>query len=184
MQNPFPNYQAIHDELMRTIIEVKDFPQPGISFQDVTPVFEHPALALSMIKCMAAEFSKMQIGGIAGMESRGFLFGMALALELQVPFILLRKKGKLPRKTRHIEYTLEYGTGILEVHESSIRPGQRILIHDDVLATGGTADAAAQLIQSCGGEVCGFSFIMSLDFLGGKKRLDHFGLPVHTFANL
>ena len=116
-------------------------------------------------------YQSESIDAVAGIESRGFLFGYPLAMELGVPFILIRKKGKLPYKKRSHSYELEYGSAVIEMHEDAVKTGQKVLIHDDLLATGGSASAAAELIKKCGGSVFGFNFLVALDFLKGDEKL-------------
>ncbi|MCY1543922.1 Adenine phosphoribosyltransferase [compost metagenome] len=129
---------------------------------------------------MVSQVKDLKIDVVAGIESRGFLFGLALAQALDVPFVPIRKAGKLPYKTVQQSYDLEYGSATLEVHEDAFTAGHRVLIHDDLLATGGTVVAASQLVQQLNAEVAGYSFLISLDFLNGKSRLDAFS--VHTFS--
>ena len=147
-----------------------DFPKPGILFKDITPILLDPILLKDMITEMAYQFKDVKIDAVAGIESRGYLFGVLLAQKLQVPFIMIRKEGKLPSKTIKESYDLEYGSATIEVHEDAIVEGSHVLIHDDLLATGGTALAAASLINQKG-HIAGFSFIIDLTFLEGSKKL-------------
>ena len=157
------------NEIVRTI---PDFPQKGILFKDITPVFLYPELCNEIVETLAAEALKNgTVDAIAGVESRGFLFGILLAQKLSVPFHLIRKKGKLPGETIQHTYQLEYGSATIELHKGFVKPNQHILIHDDVLATGGTAAAAAALIAQEGGIVSGYSFLIELSFLNGRKLL-------------
>lgn len=156
------------------IRDVPDFPKEGILFKDITPVLEDPGLCSDVIREFAQRLAPMQIDAIAGVESRGFLFGMPLAIHMGLPFITVRKKGKLPYKTVSYSYDLEYGSAEIEVHEGSIRPGSRVMVHDDLLATGGTAAATAELIKSQGAEVAAFSFLVELAFLEGAKKLEQY----------
>ena len=130
-----------------------------------------PILSVDVLDHLVEIYKDQELDAIAGIESRGFLFGYPLAMRLGLPFILLRKKGKLPYKKITYEYHLEYGSAAIEMHIDAIHPGQRVLIHDDLLATGGSAAAAAELIQQCGGQVAGFNFLVSLDFLCGNEKL-------------
>ena len=159
------------DQAIRTI---PDFPKPGIQFKDITPILRDAKLCKEIAVELAKPYREQTINVVAGIESRGFLFGMLMAQELDCAFAVIRKKGKLPHKTVEIEYALEYGSAIIEMHEDEIQSGQRVIIHDDLLATGGTASAAAQLIQKVGGEVAGFSFLIELEFLQGKSKLESF----------
>ena len=165
------------------IRDIPDFPQPGILFKDITPILLDPALCSDIVGAIHQDFSGQKIGGIVGVESRGFLFGMMLAQRFQVPFIPIRKKGKLPYRTVSYEYKLEYGSATMEMHEDAIEPGTRILVHDDLLATGGTAAAAAELIRHLRGEVDGFSLVVSLDFLNGRDKLNPYGAPVKALVS-
>jgi adenine phosphoribosyltransferase len=158
-------------EIRNHIRDVNDFPKEGIVFKDITPIFQNPELCKSIVLRMAEECRKLNIDVIMGVESRGFFFGLPLSWELGVPFVPVRKKGKLPYKTVSYDYDLEYGSASIEIHNDAIEAGQRVLIHDDLLATGGTAAAAAELVKMCGAEAVGFSFLVALDFLNGKDRL-------------
>jgi len=159
------------DELQRTIRDVHNFPKPGIVFKDVTPVLLDVELFGRTVKAMAEPYRDARITRIVSIESRGFLFGAPIALELGAGLVPIRKPGKLPAATQRIEYALEYGTDALEMHYDAVQPGDRVLIVDDVLATGGTANAAAQLVGGTGAAVAGFTFLIELDFLKGRQRL-------------
>lgn len=163
---------TVTERLKQTIREVPDFPKEGISFKDITPVFSDPDLSAAIVEELAVQVREMKPDAIVGIESRGFLFGFALAQKLQIPFVLVRKAGKLPYKKHSFEYTLEYGSAVVEMHVDSIKPGWKVLVHDDLLATGGTAVAASELIRMQDGEVTGFAFLIALDFLGGRKNLE------------
>jgi adenine phosphoribosyltransferase len=154
------------------IRDVPDFPKPGIVFKDISPVLQHPAALQEVVDLLADDAKARGAEVIVGIESRGFIFGVPMALQLGIPFVMTRKKGKLPYKTIHLEYALEYGTATLEMHLDSINPGQRAYIVDDLLATGGTAEASAKLVEQLGGAVCGFGFMVELGFLDGRSRLD------------
>ncbi|MBX2980424.1 MAG: adenine phosphoribosyltransferase [Flavobacteriales bacterium] len=164
--------------LKAAIRDVPDFPKPGILFRDITPVMEDPALSKAAVLGFVEALKNRPIDAIAGIESRGFLFGMPLALELQVPFVTVRKKGKLPYRTVSYKYDLEYGSAEIEMHEDVLRPGMNVLVHDDLLATGGTAAATAELIRSQGAQVAGFSFLIELSQLGGVERLRPYGSDI------
>ncbi|AZI33411.1 adenine phosphoribosyltransferase [Kaistella carnis] len=171
------NHQLIQ-ELEDTIQNIPDFPKPGIQFKDITPIFLKPDLYKDVIKDLA-EFSRGKIDAVCGIESRGYLFGIAIAVALDVPFVLIRKKGKLPPPFVGQKYDLEYGSAEIEMRTGQIKSGQRILIHDDLLATGGTTEAAALLVQKQGARISQFSFLIALEELGGKERLKQFEAEVH-----
>ena len=159
------------DELKRTIRDVNNFPKPGIVFKDVTPVLLEPALFGAAVNLMAEPYRGARIDRVVSIESRGFLFGAPIALELGAGLVPIRKPGKLPAATQRVEYALEYGTDALEMHHDAVQAGDRVLVVDDVLATGGTANAAAQLVGGTGASVVGFSFLIELEFLKGRQRL-------------
>lgn len=159
------------DRIKSLIRDVPDFPKPGIIFKDITPLLEQPQLSRDIVKEIAKQFAGQKIDAIAAIEARGFLFGMLIAEELQIPFIPVRKEGKLPYRKITQSYALEYGTASMEMHEDAIEPGWRVLIHDDLLATGGTAGAAGFLVKKLEGVVAGFSFLINLSFLSGEKKL-------------
>jgi adenine phosphoribosyltransferase len=161
----------LQERLTSAIRDVPDFPKEGILFKDISTIMLDPILSVDVLDHLVDIYKDQELDAIAGIESRGFLFGYPLAMRLGLPFILLRKKGKLPYKKITYEYDLEYGSAAIEMHIDAIQPGQRVLIHDDLLATGGSAAAAAELIQQCGGQVAGFNFLVSLDFLCGNEKL-------------
>ncbi len=161
----------IDQQLKSVIRDVPDFPKPGIVFKDITPILKDPELCEAILDSFIARLPQDGFDAVAGIESRGFLFGLMLAKRLDKPFIPIRKQGKLPYRTIKQEYALEYGNAIIEIHEDAFAPGTRVFIHDDLLATGGTVVATSQLIQKLGGIVAGYAFIISLDFLNGKERL-------------
>lgn len=160
------------DNLKSLIRDVPDFPKPGIIFKDITPLLENPLVVKSVVNALIEPFQNQKIDAVAAIEARGFLFGFLMAQELGVPFIPVRKEGKLPYKKISQSYTLEYGSASIEMHEDAVMPNWNVAIHDDLLATGGTANAAGQLIERLGGEVAGFSFIVNLSFLGGEQLLE------------
>jgi adenine phosphoribosyltransferase len=167
--------------LKSRIRDIPDFPKPGIIFKDITPLLADTTARKMVLKIIYDEFENKNIQAVASIEARGFLFGMLLADALNLPFIPIRKFGKLPFKKMVEHYALEYGTSSIEVHEDAIAPGTRVLIHDDLLATGGTAKASGQLIQKLGGEVAGFSFLINLSFLPGNTNLKtDFGVEPHS----
>jgi adenine phosphoribosyltransferase len=165
------NKSTVIDELRRTIRDVKDFPKPGIVFKDVTPVLLDARLFGQAVDLMASPYRDASISRVVSIESRGFLFGAPIALALGAGLVPIRKRGKLPAAKQRIEYALEYGTDTLEMHHDAIQAADRVLVVDDVLATGGTANAAAQLVGDTGALVVGFSFLIELDFLKGRERL-------------
>lgn len=167
------------EELIR---EVKDFPQPGICFRDFTPVLQNPAAFKEIIDSFVERYKDQNIQGIAGIESRGFLIAAPLAIELELPLLLIRKKGKLPFKTQSITYDLEYGTDSLEIHIDSVAKSDRIVLVDDLLATGGTLAAAANLIESLGATIVELSVIIELVELNGRSKLNE--LPTHSLCQI
>ncbi|OFY87313.1 MAG: adenine phosphoribosyltransferase [Bacteroidetes bacterium RIFCSPLOWO2_12_FULL_35_15] len=173
----------LEQKLKTTIRDVADFPKPGILFKDITPILHHPQLCDDIVNVFVNYCTDKNINAVVGVESRGFLFGFALANKLNVPFILVRKSGKLPYKTISYEYDLEYGSAKVEMQEDEIQPGWNVLIHDDLLATGGTAEAAAKLIQMQKGNVSGFAFIVELDFLNGKEKLKQYSENIISLVN-
>lgn len=165
------------EKLIRTI---PDYPKPGIMFRDITTLLGDAQGLKAAIKAMTAPFEDLNVAAVAGIEARGFILGGAIADRLGCGFIPIRKKGKLPWKTIGQEYSLEYGVDVIEMHEDAVAKGQRILIVDDLIATGGTAEAAVKLIQRSGGTVVGATFIIDLPDLGGIKRLDKLGVASHA----
>lgn len=161
-------------DLKTVIREFQDFPKPGILFRDISPVLKQPEAISYVIKALHERFAGQQIDVIAGIESRGLAFAALLAEHSNVGSIMVRKKGKLPGPVDQLGYGLEYGQDVLEIQKDAIKPGQRVLIVDDLLATGGTASAAAQLVELQKGEVVGFAFVIELNELEGRKALgDH-----------
>lgn len=161
------------EKLIRTI---PDYPKPGILFRDITTLLADAKGLKKAIKTLAKRYDDDDVDAVAGIEARGFILGGAIADRLECGFIPIRKKGKLPGKTIGQEYTLEYGVDVIEIHEDAIAEGSRILIVDDLIATGGTAEAAAKLIQRSGGVVVGAAFVIDLPDLGGMKRLEAMGI--------
>ena len=158
-------------EVEAIIRNVPDFPKPGIQFKDITPLLSNSDLLAKVIAYFHAHYASQKIDAIVGVESRGFLFGVPLALSLGVPFVPARKKGKLPADRIEYSYDLEYGSATLEMHRDAISPGQRVVIIDDLLATGGTAHATAKLVAQLGGEVASFAFVIELGFLNGRNAI-------------
>jgi len=172
----------LSDKIKNTVRNVPDFPKLGINFKDISPIVENPTLSKEIVKDMAKQLVGKNIDAIVGVESRGFIYGMPLALELNVPFVLVRKVGKLPFTTIQYSYDLEYGSATVEMHVDSIKNDWNVFIHDDLLATGGTAIAAAELVQQQGGKVAGFGFIIELAFLEGAKRLEKYSKNIINLA--
>ena len=161
--------KLIAESLIR---DVPDFPQPGILFKDITPVLADPSAMREVLDRMVEWSEQCKPDYVVGIESRGFVFGMPLAMRLNVGFIPVRKPGKLPFDCCSEEYSLEYGTNSVEIHIDAVKPGQKVLVIDDLLATGGTASAACRLIEKLGGVVCGCGFLIELKFLHGRKALE------------
>lgn len=159
------------EEYVRSI---PDFPEPGIIFRDVTSVIQDAEGLQLAIDELQKLLDGVEFDVIAGAESRGFIFGMPIAYNLKKPFVLVRKKGKLPRETVEMSYDLEYGSATIEMHKDSIKPGQKVVLVDDLIATGGTIEAAAKLVESLGGEVVKIIFLMELAGLEGRKRLEKY----------
>jgi adenine phosphoribosyltransferase len=159
------------DQLKKLIREVPDFPKKGILFYDITTLLKDKAGYATLIDVLAERYIGKDVDLILGMEARGFIFGPALAYRLNAGFVPVRKPGKLPAATTRVEYDLEYGSNILEVHEDAIEKGQRVLIVDDLLATGGTAEATAKLATKLGADIAGLAFVVELDFLKGRDKL-------------
>ncbi|HEX2078645.1 MAG TPA: adenine phosphoribosyltransferase [Longimicrobium sp.] len=166
------------EHLKALIRDVPDFPLPGILFRDVTPLLRDPGGLKQVVDAFADRYRGRGIQVVAGIESRGFLFGAPLALALGVGFVPIRKLGKLPAEKISREYALEYGTNALEMHRDAVEPGERVLLIDDLLATGGTARAAAALIEELGGQLAEVAFVIELAFLNGRSALD--GYSVHA----
>ena len=170
------------EKLEQTIQNIPDFPLEGIQFKDITPIFLDPKLYEEVIADLA-KFSKGKVDVVCGIESRGYLFGIAIAVALEVPFVLIRKKGKLPPPFVSEKYDLEYGTAEIEMKTGQLKPGQRVLIHDDLLATGGTTEAAAKLVEKQGAKASRFSFLIGLKDLNGEKKLEQFNAEVYSILN-
>jgi adenine phosphoribosyltransferase len=159
------------EDLKAHIREVPDFPKPGILFYDITTLLADPLALRMTVDRFVWLFARKQIDKVIGIEARGFMFGPIVAYDLNAGFVPVRKPGKLPAKTIRQSYDLEYGSDAIEMHEGAILPGERVLIVDDLIATGGTALAAARLVESAGGTVAGFGFIIELNFLPGREKL-------------
>lgn len=169
-------YLELSKELRNAIRDVPDFPKPGIVFKDITPILSDPELTNTALDLLTVKIheSISSLDAIVGIESRGFLFGMLLANRINVPFIPIRKAGKLPFHKVSKSYNLEYGSATIEMHKDAIESGMNILIHDDLLATAGTACAAAELIKEQGANIAGFAFLIELEFLGGIAKLQSY----------
>jgi adenine phosphoribosyltransferase len=168
-------------DLKSKIRTVMDFPKPGIGFKDITTLLLDPMALVEAVKRMAGPFRKAGITKIVGIESRGFIFGMPMAFFLKVPFVPIRKPGKLPAPTEEESYQLEYGTDRIQIHRDAIAPGDRVLLVDDLLATGGTMSAAVSLIRKLEGLVAGVAFLIELDFLKGREKLQ--GVRIHSLIH-
>ena len=166
------------DDLRAKIREVPDFPKPGILFYDITTLLKEPAAYKEAIDLMTAPFAETKVDIVVGMESRGFIFSAPMAYQLDAGLVPVRKLGKLPAETVSIEYALEYGTNTLEVHKDAIKTGQRVLIVDDLLATGGTVNGTIELVHRLCGEIVGLAFLVELLFLKGREKLH--GQTVHS----
>jgi adenine phosphoribosyltransferase len=173
---PAPTLQDIE----RAIRNVPDFPKPGIQFKDITPVLADPRLFAASIDLLTDGFKPGSVDAVVGIDARGFIFAAAAAVKLRAGFVPVRKKGKLPYRTHEQEYNLEYGTAIIAIHVDALKPGSRVLLIDDLLATGGTAAAAAALLGKLGVNILGISFLIELKFLNGRDRLK--GYPVRSLV--
>ncbi len=167
-----PRRGDVEAALRAAVRDVPDFPSPGIIFKDVTPVLADATLLREATEAMAAPFASDRVSHVVAVEARGFIFGAPVAQHLGAGFIPVRKAGKLPWQTERVEYALEYGSGTLEIHRDACRAPMRVLVVDDVLATGGTAAATCRLVERLGATVVGCSFLIELGFLGGRAQLD------------
>ncbi len=171
----------ISESLVRLIRDIPDYPRPGILFRDITPLLGDPSALAESISLLAEPFMGRGIQKVAAVEARGFIFGSSVALALGAGFVPIRKKGKLPWKTRAATYDLEYGTDTLEVHQDAFTPGESVLVVDDLLATGGTVGAVRKLIEDQGAHLSGMAFLVELDFLQGRETLG--SVPVHSLIH-
>jgi len=162
------------DEIQQAIRTIPDFPKPGILFKDITPLLADARLFAGTIDFLTEPFSSGMIDAVVGIDARGFIFAAAAALKLQAGFVPVRKKGKLPYQTHEEDYALEYGTATVAMHTDALKPGSRVLLIDDLLATGGTAAAAAALVQKLGGQILEIAFLIELSALGGRQKLKQF----------
>ena len=170
-------------DLASLIRDVPDFPQPGIVFKDITTLLQQPAALREVVDRFAERYREQDIDAVVAIESRGFIFGGALAYQLDASFVPVRKAGKLPAETLQVAYDLEYGTAEVELHLDALEPGQRVLILDDLLATGGTAAAAIQLVEKLEATVAGIAVVIELDFLHGRQKLGRYADMVHTLIH-
>ncbi|GAA5153156.1 adenine phosphoribosyltransferase [Nocardioides marinquilinus] len=173
------------EALARLVVDVPDYPEPGVVFKDVTPLLADPAGLRAVVAALAdagRRDGEVVVDAVVGMEARGFLFGTPVALELGVGFVPVRKAGKLPRETHSRSYALEYGEATLQIHRDALAPGARVLLVDDVLATGGTVEATRELVTACGAEAVGVAVLMELSFLHGRARLGD--LPLTALLTL
>ncbi len=169
-------YKKSIDAIADRIRDVPDFPKKGIVFKDITPVLSDISTLRASVKKMAAPFMDLKIDVVIGIESRGFIFGAPIADILSCSFVPVRKPGKLPWKTESVPYELEYGTDALEIHEDAVTEGQNVLLVDDLLATGGTAEATCKLVSKLGGNIKGLSVLIELEFLNGRKKLNQYNV--------
>jgi adenine phosphoribosyltransferase len=168
------------EAIQKAIRTIPDFPQPGIQFKDITPVLAHPKLFATSIELLTSRFQPGEVDAIVGIDARGFIFAAAAALKLQTGFVPIRKKGKLPFQTFEQEYALEYGTNTIAIHTDAVHRGSRVLLIDDLLATGGTAEAAALLVEKVGATILEVTFLIELSFLQGRQKLSRF--PVRSLV--
>ena len=164
------------EQIKALVRDVPDFPEPGIVYKDITPVLADPIAFSTIIDLIVVQFGRGNVDKVVAIEARGFILGAPVAYHFGAGVVPVRKKGKLPHETLDQEYALEYGTAVLEIHRDAIKPGERVLIVDDVLATGGTAAAAASLVEAIGGKVCGIACLIELGFLHGRDKLQGYDL--------
>jgi adenine phosphoribosyltransferase len=169
---------ATPEEIKAAIRNIPDFPQPGIQFKDITPVLQDPRLFASSIELLIGDLKPGMVDAVVGIDARGFIFAAGAALKLHAGFVPIRKKGKLPYKTHELTYNLEYGTNTIAIHVDALKPGARVLLVDDLLATGGTAAAAARLVKQLGAQILEIAFLIELTYLGGREKLRDY--PVRT----
>jgi len=174
---------TIEQKVKDVIRDIPNFPKEGIIFKDITQILQNPQLCTEIVESIKEKVKGLDIQGVAGIESRGFLIGVPLALALNVPFILIRKKGKLPYETVSYKYDLEYGSAEVEMHTDAVYKDQNILLHDDLLATGGSASAAAELIQMQGANVTAINFLVELSFLNGRDMIEKYSNNITNLAN-
>lgn len=175
--------QAVIEYLSDIIRTVPDFPIPGIQFKDITTLLMNPEAMKLTLDFLIKPFNGVAVDKIVGLESRGFLFGTSMAMAMNAGFVPVRKPGKLPAETHDVSYELEYGTSTLQIHTDAIKPGDRVIIHDDLIATGGSARAASQLVEGLGGTVIAYSFLIELAFLNGNAKLGS-NVPIHSLISI
>jgi adenine phosphoribosyltransferase len=174
------NFHPTTAEIEGAIRNIPDFPKPGIQFKDITPVLADARLFAGAIDLLTESFSAGSVDAVVGIDARGFIFAAAAAVKLQAGFVPVRKKGKLPYRTHEQDYALEYGTATIAIHVDALKPGSRVLLIDDLLATGGTAAAAAELVKKLGAQILEISFLIELSFLHGREKLE--GYPVRSLV--
>jgi adenine phosphoribosyltransferase len=172
----------IASELAASIRSIPDYPKPGIIFRDITTLLGNPRAFRRAIDELVQPYAGLKVDKIAGMEARGFILGGAVAHQLSAGFVPIRKKGKLPHETVRIAYSLEYGVDEMEMHRDAVKPGEKVILVDDLIATGGTAVGATKLLRQIGAEVVGACFVIDLPDLGGRKKLEELGVDVHTLV--
>ena len=170
------------NDLAQSIRTIPDYPKPGVLFRDITTMLGDARAFRRAVDELVQPFAGMKIDKVAGIEARGFILGGAVAHQLSAGFVPLRKKGKLPHRTRAVEYALEYGSDSMEMHLDALKPGEKVMLVDDLIATGGTAMAAVQLLQAAGAEIMAAAFVVDLPELGGAERLRAAGVPVSTLV--
>src|SRR5258706_5695515 len=174
------DHSATLAEIQKAIRNIPDFPKPGIQFKDITPVLADPRLFAETIDLLIDGFKPGSVDAVVGIDARGFIFAAAAAVKLEAGFVPVRKKGKLPYQTHEEQYDLEYGTSTVAIHVDALKPGSRVLLIDDLLATGGTAAAAAALVQKLGGEILEIAFLIELSFLHGRDKLKQY--PIRSLV--
>ncbi|HET7413277.1 MAG TPA: adenine phosphoribosyltransferase [Pararhizobium sp.] len=170
----------VTEELLKAIRTVPDYPKPGVLFRDITTLLGNPRAFRRSVDELVHPYAGMRIAKIAGIEARGFILGGAMAHQLSAGFVPIRKKGKLPHETVRIAYSLEYGVDEMEMHRDAIRPGEKVILVDDLIATGGTATAAVKLLTQMGADLVAACFVIDLPDIGGRRRLEELGVPVRT----
>jgi len=174
--------KTIASELAASIRSITDYPKPGIIFRDITTLLGNPRAFRRAVDELVQPYAGLKVDKIAGMEARGFILGGAVAHQLSAGFVPIRKKGKLPHETVRIAYSLEYGVDEMEMHRDAVQPGEKVILVDDLIATGGTAVGATKLLRQIGAEVVGACFVIDLPDLGGRKKLEELGVDVHTLV--
>jgi len=174
---------SLRDTLEQSIRAIPDYPSKGIIFRDITTMLGDPRAFRRSVDELVHPYSGSQVKKVAGIEARGFILGGAMAHQLSCGFVPIRKKGKLPHKTVSIAYSLEYGVDEMEMHRDAVKPGEKVILVDDLIATGGTAEAAARLLKDIGADVVAAVFVIDLPDLGGRRRLEALGVPVRTLVS-